>query len=76
MHTKKDRCGLTVNGSLIDNARLNKQSTIVWACLLKVEPKTYEATFTYIMNLKLKDKEIMLLRNTIQKHQWAVNKIQ
>ena len=28
MHTKKDRCGLTVNGSLIDNARLNKQSTI------------------------------------------------
>ena len=68
--------GCLVIDLLTDSQQLNKQSTIVWACLLKVEPKTYEATFTYIMNLKLKNKEIMLLRNTIQKHQWAVNKIQ
>ena len=67
--------GCLVMDLLTDSQQLNKQSTIVWACLLKVEPKTYEATFTYIMNLKLKDKEIMLLRNTIQKHQWAVIKI-
>ena len=67
--------GCLVIDLLTDSQQLNKQSTIVWACLLKVEPKTYEATFTYIMNLKLKDKEIMLLRNTIQKHQWAVIKI-
>ena len=67
--------GCLVIDLLTDSQQLNKQSTIVWACLLKVEPKTYEATFTYIMNLKLKNKEIMLLRNTIQKHQWAVIKI-
>ena len=67
--------GCLVIDLLTDSQQLNKQSTIVWACLLKVEPKTYEATFTYIMNLKLKNKKIMLLRNTIQKHQWAVIKI-
>jgi len=67
--------GCLVIDLLTDSQQLNKQSTIVWACLLKVEPKTYEATFTYIMNLKHKNKKIMLLRNTIQKHQWAVIKI-